>query len=143
MSRPRIVITPASLLGSLVKLFLVVAVVVVLVPPLRQRAAPHVAPVLNPFRRVLVKDHVDRVSRFVEREVRITGRAPQDRDLPHVLAKMFPGREEVMRDPWGMRYYLRRRGDGFHVASAGPDRRRGTRDDVISQKRALTSLRDP
>jgi hypothetical protein len=42
-------------------------------------------------------------------------------------------------DPWGRRYYIRRRGDGFHVGSAGPDQRRDTPDDVLSTKRPFPS----
>ena len=137
MALPRIVWNPAALLGSAVKLLFAGAVIVALAPPLRQRAAPHLAPVLNPVRSLTVKDRVDRVSMFMEREVHITRLQPQERDLPKVVGKLFPGREDTMIDPWGSRYFLRRRGDGFHVASAGPDRRRGTRDDILSRKRAL------
>lgn len=137
MTRTRISVRPLSLLGGAAKLFFVAAVVVGLAPPLRQRAAPHVEPVLTPIRRLTVKDRVDRVSAFVEVEARITGLAPQERDLARVLRKMFPGREDVLVDPWGTRFYLRRRGDSFHVVSAGPDRRRGTADDITSNQRPI------
>ena len=139
MSIPRINANPAALLAGAVKLLLVGVVIVALAPPLRQRVAPHAAPALNPVHRLVVKDRVDRVSMFMEREVHITRLAPQERDLPIVVRKLFPGREDTMIDPWGSRYFLRRRGDGFHVASAGPDRRRGTHDDILSRKRGLPS----
>jgi hypothetical protein len=139
MSLPRLTVNPSSLLAGAVKVLLAAAVIVALAPPLRQRVAPHAGPVLDPVRRLTVKDRVDRVSMFMEREIHVTGLTPQDRDLPAVVRKLFPGRDDTMMDPWGTRYYLRRRGDGFHVASAGPDRRRGTPDDVLSHKRALPS----
>lgn len=142
MAFRRIVVTPAALLSGAVKLLIIAVVVVVLLPPLRRQAVPHVEPVLNPPRRVMVKDRVDRISRFMEREMHITGLAPQDRDLPHVLRKLFPGREDTMSDPWGSRFFLRRRGDAFHVSSPGPDRRRGTRDDIHSRPRVLPSSRN-
>jgi hypothetical protein len=141
MSIPRVRLHPATLLSGAVKLTLVAAVIVAIAPPLRARAAPVVAPVVNPFRRVMVKDRVTSISTFVERDVSITGLAPQDRDLPRVLKAMYPGREDAMMDPWGRRYFLRRRGDGFHVGSAGPDQRRDTPDDILSPKRALPAAR--
>lgn len=142
MAFRRIVVTPAALVSGAVKLLVIAAVFGVLLPPLRRQVIPHVEPVLNPVRRVMVKERVDRISRFMEREMHITGMAPQDRDLPHVLRKLFPGREDTMTDPWGSRYFLRRRGDGFHVASPGPDRRRGTRDDILSRARTLPAARN-
>ena len=142
MAFRRIVVTPAALLSGVVKLLVLAVVVIVLLPPLRRQAVPHVEPALNPVRRVVAKERVDRISRFMEREMHITGMEPQDRDLPHVLRKLFPGREDIVTDPWGSRFFLRRRSDGFHVSSPGPDRRRGTRDDIHSRPRALPSSRN-
>lgn len=139
MSRSRLVVGP----GTVLKLLFVGILVVVAVPSLRARALPHVAPVLNPIRTVTAKDRVDRISRFLEHEVGRTGLQPQSRDLPRVVRTMFPGRDDMMLDPWGNALYLKRRSDGFHVASAGPDGRRGTPDDVLSPRRALPSSRDP
>lgn len=139
MSFPRINMNPAALVGGVVKTLFIGAVLVALAPPLRQRAAPHVEPALNPIRRLTVQDEVTRVSAFVERDARVTGVTPLGRDLPRVLRKMFPGRDDALRDPWGTHYFLRRRGDGFHVGSAGPDRRHGTADDILSPKRLLPS----
>lgn len=141
MSAPRLRLHPTSIFFGAIKLALVGAVIVAVSPPLRARAAPYVAPVVNPVRTVMVKDRVTSISAFVERDVRTTGLAPQDRDLPRVLRSMFPGRDDVILDPWGRRYFLRRRGDGFHVGSAGPDRRRDTPDDILSPKRALPAAR--
>ncbi|HEX6036863.1 hypothetical protein [Longimicrobium sp.] len=137
MSISRVRFSPANLAAGLIKLVLAGIVVVALVPQLRTRAMPHVAFAVDPIRRATTQDRVNSVSGYVEYESRITGHAPQDRDLPRVMARMFPGRKDAMMDPWGRRYYIRRRGDGFHVGSAGPDQRRDTPDDVLSSKRAL------
>lgn len=137
MSKLRIRFSPANVAAGLVKLFIAVVVVVALVPPLRARAAPHVGFAIDPLRRVTTQDRVNSVARYVEYETRITGHAPQDRDLPHILKRMFPNRHEVVMDPWGRRYYLRRRASAFQVGSAGPDQRRGTRDDVLSKPRPI------
>lgn len=139
MSIARVRFSPANLAGGLIKLMIVGIVIVALTPPLRARAMPHVAFAVDPLLRVTTQDRVNSVSRYIEREARTTGHAPQDRDLPRVMARMFPNRKDAMMDPWGRRYYIRRRGDGFHVGSAGPDQRRDTHDDVLSTKRALPS----
>lgn len=137
MSSPRIRLSPSNVAAGLVKLLVAFAVLVAIVPPLRAAALPRLAFAIDPLRRVTTQDRVNSVSRYVEYESRITGHAPQDRDLPRIFAKMFPGRRDAVMDPWGRRYYLRRRGDGFHVGSAGPDQRRDTPDDVLSPRRAL------
>lgn len=142
MKAPRVLLSPGNLASGLIKLSLVAGLLIFISPPLRARAAPVVEPVINPMRRVSTADRVNTISRYLETESRISGLAPQDRDLPRVMKKMFPGRKDAMLDPWGKRYYLRRHGDGFQVASAGPDRRRGTRDDVVSNKRLLPGRRD-
>ena len=141
MSLPRIVATPGGLIASALKLALVAAVIIAIVPPLRQRAVPYLGAAVNPIRRVSVQDRVNSVARHVEYETRITGEAPQDRDLPRVLKRMYPNRKDVMMDPWGRRYFLRRRRDGFQVGSAGPDQRRDTRDDVMSRMHPLPTAR--
>lgn len=138
MSRSRLTLGP----GTVLKLLLLAVLVVAAVPSLRARALPHVAPALNPIRTVSAKDRVNRISRFIEHEAARTGMQPQGRDLPRVVRTIFPGREDMLLDPWGNAFYLRRRADGFQVASAGPDRRRGTADDILSPKRALPSARD-
>lgn len=137
VSVTRLRFSPANLVAGLIKLLFVGIVLVALAPPLRNRVAPHVGFAIDPLRRATTQDRVNTVSRFLEREARVTGYVPQDRDLPRVMARMFPGRKDAMMDPWGRRYYIRRRGDGFHVGSAGPDQRRDTPDDVLSSKRAL------
>jgi hypothetical protein len=134
MSSPRIRFSPANVAGGLIKLLLVGTVVVALVPPLRARAVPHLGFAIDPLRRVTTQDRVNSVARYVAYDARISGVAPLDRDLPRVFGRMFPGRRDAMMDPWGRRYFLRRRGDGFQVGSAGPDQRRDTPDDILSGK---------
>ncbi len=141
MASPRVRISPANLVAGLVKLLLVAAVAVAIVPPLRAWAVPRLAFALDPVRRMTTQDRVESVARYVEYDARISGLAPADRDLPRVFGRMFPGRDDAMLDPWGRRYFLRRHGDGFQVGSAGPDRRRDTTDDVLSSKHPLPPQR--
>jgi hypothetical protein len=41
------------------------------------------------------------------------------------------------RDPWGNRYYIERRGDGFVIGSNGPDGTRGNEDDITAARRVM------
>jgi hypothetical protein len=142
VSQLRLRFSPANVASGLVKLLIATAIIVALVPPLRTWAAPHLGFVIDPLRRVTTQDRVNSIARFVERETRVTGHAPQDRDLPHILKRMFPNRHDVVMDPWGRRYYLQRRASAFQVGSAGPDQRRGTRDDVLSRPRPISPPRE-
>lgn len=138
MQRPRIIFTPHTIASGLFKLSLVAAVLIFLSPPLRRWATPAVEPLINPVRRITVADRVNELSRQVEKEIHITGEAPQSRDLAAIIQRMHPGRKNAGLDPWGRRYFLRRRAGAFQVASSGPDRRRGTRDDILSRPRSVT-----
>ncbi|MBW3570009.1 MAG: alpha/beta fold hydrolase [Gemmatimonadetes bacterium] len=142
MDLPRIRVTPGNFISGAFKLLMLGAVLVVLVPGLRQRAAPYLGATVNPLRQIGTQDRVNTIARYVQRQARNTGLSPQDRDLARVMKEMFPNRSDVMMDPWGRRYFLRRRGDGFQVGSAGPDGRRGTSDDILSSMQSLP-LRAP
>lgn len=137
MNIHRIHVAPGNLLAGACKLLLVSAVLVALVPALRERASPYLGATVNPLRQIGTQDRVNSIARYVDRQARMSELSPQDRDLPRILKQMFPNRTDVMMDPWGQRYFLRRRGDGFHVGSAGPDQRRGTSDDILSPVHAL------
>jgi hypothetical protein len=132
MSRPRIIFSPRNVVAALLKFSLVALVLVVVSPGLRRRAAPVLAPVMNPVHRLSAGDRANTLARMVQKEIHRTGEAPQPRDLTTILRRMYPGRDDASLDPWGSRYFLRRRADGFNVGSPGPDRRRGTPDDVLS-----------
>jgi hypothetical protein len=132
MTRSRIIFAPRTIMGALLKFSLAAALLVLISPPLRTRAAPHVEPLVNPFRRISVDDRVNSLARKVEKEIHRTGEAPQPRDLALILKRMYPGRDDAALDPWGSKFLLRRRSGSFHVLSPGPDRRQGTADDIVS-----------
>lgn len=114
-----------------VVLFLVALVVVV--PPLRHRAAPYTAVALNPLYRASTGDRVERIALYMQRELAATGQMPGPRDLPRVLAKMFPDRPHARVDSWGRDFYFRRTHQGYRIGSMGPDGQRGNNDDVLSK----------
>jgi hypothetical protein len=132
MTRSRIIFAPRTIVGALLKLSAVAALLLLVSPALRTRAAPHVEPLVNPIRRITVGDRVNNLARLVEKEIHRTGEAPQPRDLAGILKRMYPGRDDATLDPWGRRFLLRRRAGTFHVLSTGPDRRQGTSDDIVS-----------
>jgi hypothetical protein len=129
--------TWSGVAGSLGKLAGAALLLVIAIPPLRARAAPVLAPAANVYHRVLTQDRVNTYARYVSVQTRMSGTAPQDRDLRAVLHKLFPSRRELVVDPWGQRFYLRRGLNHFQIGSAGPDRRRGTRDDILSTRHAI------
>ncbi|HEY7771289.1 type II secretion system protein GspG [Longimicrobium sp.] len=132
MTRPRIIFAPRTIVGALLKFSAVAALLLLVSPALRTRAAPHVEPLVNPLRRITVGDRVNNMARLVEKEIHRTGEAPQPRDLAGILKRMYPGRDDATLDPWGRKFLLRRRAGTFHVLSTGPDRRQGTSDDIVS-----------
>ncbi|MBB4634890.1 hypothetical protein [Longimicrobium terrae] len=143
MKAPRVIFSPVGLAGLIAKVVIAVALLVLIAPPLRARAEPFVRPLTTPVHRVMTRDRVNSLARYLAVEVRVTGHAPQDRELRAVLHRMFPKRKEQALDPWGQRYYLRRRMQKFQVGSAGPDQRRGTRDDILSNEQEIVIPRHP
>lgn len=133
MSRPSIIFAPHTIVAALLKFAAVAVVLIVISPPLRKRAAPVLEPVMNPVHRISAGDRANTLARLVQKEIHRTGEAPQPRDLSAILGRMYPGRPGAGLDPWGSRYFLRRRAGAFNVGSPGPDRRKGTPDDVLSR----------
>ena len=57
------------------------------------------------------------------------GRAlPDERNFQQWVDRRMP--QETGIDPWGRRYWLKRRGTTFTIGSDGPDGQRNTADDV-------------
>lgn len=109
------------------------AAVVLISPPLRARAAPLVRPIADPFFSWTTRDRVDRLAFEVGREAARRGEEPTPWDFQRVLRRMYGSRHDARLDPWGTPYSLRSAGGRFRVLSAGPDRRRGTADDIVSR----------
>jgi hypothetical protein len=141
MARSRIIFAPRTIVSAALKLSVLAALLILVSPALRTRAAPYTDPLVNPFRRVAVEDRVNNMARLVEKEIHRTGEAPQPRDLSRILERMYPARADAAIDPWGSRYALRRRASSFHVVSVGPDRRQGTKDDIVSDALPIPNRR--
>jgi hypothetical protein len=73
-----------------------------------------------------VTDFHRRLEADVER-----GRVISDDEALHqYLERAFPG--VALTDSWGTPYYLVKQHNAVRVASAGPDRKAGTEDDIVS-----------
>ena len=112
---------------------------VLLVPPLRERAAPHLEFALNPLYRWEAKNRVNAIYRVLER-ARAEGRGlPLPRNFQRFLTDT-EGSSAAL-DPWGEPYFLVRERNTFRVSSPGPDRVPGTADDIHSTPTVVTEPR--
>lgn len=101
-------------------------------PALRERAWSGAQRLLDPAHRWSVQSRLDGIARSLDREAALKRAIPTTGDeLATFLRGRFSGEEEAL-DPWGERFYLVRGPEGQHVASSGPDRVRGTADDLRS-----------
>lgn len=111
---------------------LVLALVAVLtVPPLRERARPQIEFALNPLYRWEAKNRVNEIYRVLERERAQGGAIPLPQNFNTFLVERDGAGAAV--DPWNVPFFLVATRRSYHVGSAGPDRQRGTADDILSK----------
>jgi hypothetical protein len=118
--------------------WLIVALIaaVVLVPPLRERAKPHLQPVLDPMYEWNARNRVKEIHQLVKR-ADVMGRQMPTRNDFAQFVEMEDMKENASIDPWGTPYYLVPSRTGFRVGSAGRDRQVGTADDILSNEERL------
>lgn len=117
----------SRLLGLLVLLL----VAVLLVPALRERAAPQIDWALGPLYRWETKNRLNEIHRVLAREHATGGTLPSAREFPEYLRNREG--EEAVHDRWGEPFFLEVDRGSFRVGSAGPDREQGTGDDIFSR----------
>lgn len=118
---------------------LIVVGAVLLVPPLRERARPQIEFVLNPIYKWEAKNRVNELYRTLVRERAQGIPMPTPRDFPgFVEQREGPG---TSLDPWSQPFFLVVSRRSFRVASMGPDRTRGTPDDIYSKAEAVSGGR--
>jgi hypothetical protein len=111
---------------------LVLALIAVLtVPPLRERARPQIEYVLNPIYKWDARNRVNEIYRVLERERAQGGGMPRPRDFTEFLAARDGADASV--DPWKVPFFMVESRHTYYVGSAGPDRLRGTADDIVSK----------
>jgi hypothetical protein len=124
-------------MSKVVMLVLLLVAAVVLVPPLRQRARPHLQFAFDPFYEWSTRNRVDELKDLVKRQDQLGKTVPAPRDFGK-----FIEREDFHKDasdPWGQPYYLQRTRAGFRVGSPGKDMQRGTGDDILSSEERLVN----
>lgn len=131
---------------KLILLLVILAAASATVPALRERVEPRVGPVWDyGIRRTgsVLRKGLDPLHRwYVHQELRGIARELRERELSHQPLPspgqfgQFMAREHVGGhsgfDPWGVPYFMVLRRDSILIGSAGPDKRRGTGDDLYA-----------
>jgi hypothetical protein len=130
------------MVGKIFWLLVAAVAVVVLVPPVRQKAQPYLQPALDPVYEWNARTRVNDIRDVVKR-AEATGRPiPTGAAFaPFVDAEDM--QEDASVDPWGTPYYILVSQASFVVGSAGKDREAGTLDDILCTPEPLTHPTDP
>ncbi len=115
-------------------LFLLVALAAALYfPSSRAVVTRYAGPALNPAFRLATKAEMEKISRDLQTYERETlGKMPEPREFPRWLEGRYNG--DATRDSWGNTYVLVLRRHAFDVVSYGPDKKRGTDDDIVETR---------
>jgi hypothetical protein len=116
--------------------------VVVLVPPVREKAQPYLQPVLDPVYEWNARTRVNDIRDLVKR-AEATGRPVPTGDAFPPFVDTEDMQEDASVDPWGTPYYILLSQASFVVGSAGKDREAGTSDDILCAPEPLTHPTDP
>ncbi len=101
--------------------------------PVGERLGPVLDWALNPTRRAGVKRELDFILRAIENERQMGRPLPDQNAFPAWVGSNVDALNDGL-DPWGQPYYLELARTTFTVVSAGPDRMRGTGDDVKASR---------
>jgi hypothetical protein len=112
---------------------------VLFVKPLRERASPHIEFALNPVYKWDTKNRVNELVRLIERERATGGMVVTPRDFEKFLSNREGA--DAIRDVWGQPYFMEANKRTMRVGSAGPDRTRGTVDDIYSEPEPAAGAR--
>jgi len=117
-------------------LILCLIAAVVMVPALRERARPHLQPVLDPIYEWNARNRVKEIANLVKRADAM-GRLPSGQTEFPQFVENEDTRVNASIDPWGSQYYMVTSRTGFRVGSPGRDRVRNTTDDILSTELPL------
>jgi hypothetical protein len=97
--------------------------------PVLERMGPVGEWVSGPFRRAGARSDADRLLRTLIADHQQGHALPEPRRFSQWAARRY-SEGSMEFDPWGTPYFLERSGNRLTVGSAGPDRQRGTVDDI-------------
>ena len=100
-------------------------------PDFRERARPAASWALEPVYGWMVQSRVEEIARALDSVRAAGGELPDGAALPSFLASYFAN-DGAGRDPWETPFFFARDTWTVRVASAGPDRKPFTEDDVLS-----------
>lgn len=124
--------------------FLLLTLATVTIPPLRQRADPHLerfgeflgeklegplSPVLNPYRRLKSQSEMGEAVRELIQDRNQGMIRPRPDDFQEYIQREVDGEDGL--DGWGSPYILVPSQDSVGILSPGPDREYHTEDDVV------------
>jgi hypothetical protein len=98
-------------------------------PDSRQAMYNFTMPVIEPVLVWEAEREIEELSRVVRREARETYQLPETRSWSTWLTINFSANVSI--DPWGKQYYYQSWPDSFLIRSDGPDRIRGSLDDIV------------
>lgn len=125
------------MIWKLVGILVLVIGVVLSVPSLRQEVRPQIEYVLRPVYKWNTKNRVNEIHRTLDRQRAMGQPVPNARTFSAFLEQ-----EEgkgAAQDAWGEPYFLLAQRKSYRVGSKGPDRLRGTPDDILSNPVARTA----
>jgi len=102
-------------------------------PDSRQAMWNRTMPIIEPMLVWNAEREIEELSRIVRREARETYQLPETRSWSSWLTVNFSG--NATTDPWGRTYSYEAWPDSFLIRSDGPDRLRGSEDDIGATKR--------
>jgi hypothetical protein len=86
---------------------------------------------MNPIYRWEARNRVNEIYRVLERERAQGSTLPRPQDFNQFLSSRDGAAAAV--DPWKEPFFLVASRRTYYVGSAGPDRQRGTMDDIVSR----------
>lgn len=128
--------------------FLLLTLATVTIPPLRQRADPHLerfgeflgdklegplAPILNPYRRLKSESEMGEAVRELIQDRNRGMVRPRPDGFREYMQREIEGEDGL--DAWGSPYILAPSEDSVAIVSPGPDREYHTDDDVVAKIR--------
>lgn len=129
------------MISKLFWLLVLAVVVVVLVPPVRQKVWPRLQPALNPVYEWNARTEVNELRGLVKRADSMGRTVPTGEGFS-TFVNQEAMQQDAATDPWGTPFYIMITGNEFQVGSAGRDLQPGTTDDILSTPEPLTHVPD-